>query len=89
MASIYDAPKLFWRAQRHGCAGCDKLIAEVARLNFELGKAQGEIEGLRAGWSVSNHEAWEQGRVAEWSRRERMLPRQENPFPKPEKKAGR
>jgi len=57
------------------CPECAKLIAEIARLNYQLGKAQGELEGLRAGWSVSNHEAWEMGRAGLDA---------ENPFPKAE-----
>ena len=53
----------------------EELIAEICRLNFELGKRDGELLGLRSRWIVSNHEAWEQGRDA---------PRHAtNPFPKP------
>ncbi len=58
----------------------DTLVLETARLNFELGKTQGELEGLRAGWSVSNHEAWERGAKAGLDA--------DNPFPKPEKVGG-
>lgn len=74
------------------CAECSKLVLEIARLNRELGKAQGELSGLRAGWSVSNHEAWEQGYEAcklDYEREAGLAPGvgpAENPFVKPEKK---
>jgi hypothetical protein len=69
------------------CDECAKLASEIARLNFELGKAQGELEGLRAEWSVSNHEAWERGyhggkSDAGFGRARRT----QNPFPKPNEK---
>jgi hypothetical protein len=72
-----------------GCPECAKLIAEIARLNYQLGKAQGELEGLRAGWSVSNHEAWKDGMgVGYKAGMEPLWIPPDNPFPKPEK-AGR
>jgi len=58
------------------CPQCARLLAELCRVNFELGKAHGELAGLRAGWSVSNHEAWERGHRAHPYTAE-------NPFPKP------
>jgi hypothetical protein len=67
------------------CTECAKLVLEVSRLNYELGKSQGELEGLRAGWSMSNHEAWEQGHHAGWDDRDCHGPTTDNPFPKPEK----
>lgn len=30
------------------CPRCARLLLMVCRLNYELGKAQGELEGLRA-----------------------------------------
>ena len=60
------------------CPQCARMLKEICRLSFELGKAQGELEGLRAGWAVSNREAWEQGHDAR-----KGAP---NPFPDPSKR---
>ena len=54
-------------------AAAAPLIREVARLNFELGKAEGELNGLRL--MVTPYEAWEQGYDAHKG--------QKNPYPAP------
>lgn len=61
------------------------LILEIANLNRQLGELQGELEGLRAGWSVSNWEAWEQGWIAHVRFVSGRGDTTTNPFPKPEK----
>lgn len=57
------------------CPECQKLILELCRANYELGKAQGQLSALSWPFAISPHEAWEAGRAA--GRHDR------NPFPRP------
>lgn len=61
---------------RASCPECARLIAELCRVNFDLGIAQGQLTALSWPFAISPHEAWEQGRAAGKGDR--------NPFPKPE-----